>query len=51
MSQTRIRLTRGELYEKVWAIREYADSLDPFLDLPDAIEEFVRPESKSWWPR
>jgi len=29
--------------------REYADSLDPLCDLPDAIEEFVHPESKYWW--
>jgi vacuolar-type H+-ATPase subunit I/STV1 len=29
--------------------REYADSLDPLCDLPEAIEEFVRPESKYWW--
>ena len=29
--------------------REYADSLDPLRDLPQAIEEFVRPESKYWW--
>jgi len=29
--------------------REYADSLDPLSDLPEAIEEFVRPESKYWW--
>jgi hypothetical protein len=28
--------------------REYADSLDPLCDLPAAIEEFVRPESKYW---
>ena len=29
--------------------REYADSLDPLCDLPEAIEEFVRPDSKYWW--
>jgi hypothetical protein len=29
--------------------REYADSLDPLCDLPEAIEAFVRPESKYWW--
>jgi hypothetical protein len=29
--------------------REYADSLDALCDLPEAIEEFVRPERKSWW--
>ncbi len=29
--------------------KEYADSLDPLSDLPEAVEEFVRPESKYWW--
>jgi hypothetical protein len=28
---------------------EYAESLDPLSDLPEAIEEFVRSESKYWW--
>jgi len=29
--------------------REYADSLDPLSDLPEAIDEFVRPESTYGW--
>jgi hypothetical protein len=28
---------------------EYADLLDPLTDIHEAIEEFVRPESKYWW--
>jgi hypothetical protein len=31
-----------------WTL-EYANLLDPLSDLPEAIEEFVRPESKYWW--
>jgi hypothetical protein len=31
-----------------WTL-EYADLLDPLSDLPEAIEEFVRPESRYWW--
>jgi hypothetical protein len=29
--------------------QEYADLVDLLSDLPDAIEEFVRPESRHWW--
>ncbi len=28
---------------------EYADLLDPLTDIHEAIEKFVRPESKYWW--
>jgi hypothetical protein len=31
-----------------WSM-EYADLLDPLTDIHEAIEEFVRPESKYWW--
>jgi len=40
---------KGDIREVVDWTREYADSLDPLSDLPEAVEEFVRPESKYWW--
>jgi len=40
---------KADIQQVVDWTNEYADSLDPFSDLPDAIEEFVRPESKNWW--
>jgi Nucleotidyl transferase AbiEii toxin, Type IV TA system len=40
---------RNDIQQIVEWTREYADSLDPLSDLPAAIEEFVRPESKYWW--
>jgi hypothetical protein len=40
---------RNDIQQVTDWIREYADSLDPLCDLPEAIEEFVRPESKYWW--
>jgi hypothetical protein len=40
---------KNDIRQVVDWTREYADSLDPLCDLPEAIEEFVRPESKSWW--
>lgn len=40
---------RNDIQQVVDWTREYADSLDPLSDLPEAIEEFVRPESNYWW--
>ena len=40
---------KGDIQQVVEWTREYADSLDPLSDLPEAIEEFVRPESKYGW--
>ena len=40
---------RNDIRQVAEWTREYADSLDPLCDLPEAIEEFVRPESKYWW--
>ena len=40
---------KGDIQQVVEWTREYADSLDPLSDLPEAIEEFVRPESKHGW--
>jgi hypothetical protein len=40
---------RNDIQQVVDWTKEYADSLDPLSDLPEAIEEFVRPESKYWW--
>jgi len=40
---------KNEIQQVADWTREYADSLDPLCDLPEAIEGFVRPESKSWW--
>lgn len=40
---------RNDIQQVADWTREYADSLDPLCDLPEAIEEFVRPESKYWW--
>ena len=37
---------KGDIQQVVEWTREYADSLDPLSDLPEAIDEFVRPESK-----
>ena len=40
---------KSEIQQVVKWTTEYADLLDPLRDLPEAIEEFVRPESKYWW--
>ncbi len=40
---------KGDIQQVVEWTREYADSLDPLSDLPEAIDEFVRPESKYSW--
>jgi len=40
---------RNDIQQVADWTREYADSLDPLCDLPEAIEEIVRPESKYWW--
>jgi hypothetical protein len=40
---------KADIQQVVDWTREYADSLDPLSDLPAAVEEFVRPESKYWW--
>ena len=40
---------RNDIQHVVEWIRQYADTLDPLSGLPEAIEEFVRPESKYWW--
>jgi hypothetical protein len=40
---------RIDIQQVVEWTTEYADSLDPLSDLPEAVEEFVRPESKYWW--
>jgi hypothetical protein len=40
---------RNNIQQVVEWISQYADTLDPLADLPEAIEEFVRPESKYWW--
>ena len=40
---------RIDIQQVVEWITEYADSLDPLSDLPEAVEEFVRPESKYCW--
>jgi hypothetical protein len=38
----------NDILQVVEWVRQYADTLDPMCDLPEAIEEFVRPESKYW---
>jgi hypothetical protein len=40
---------KTDIQKVVGWMLEYADLLDPLSDLPEAIEEFVRPESKYWW--
>ncbi len=40
---------KGDIQQAVDWTREYAESLDPLSDLPEAIDEFVRLESKYWW--
>ena len=40
---------KNDIQQMVEWAKEYADLLDPLSDLPEAIEEFVRPESKYWW--
>ncbi len=40
---------KADIQQVVDWTKEYADSLDPLSDLPEAIDEFVRPESKYWW--
>lgn len=40
---------KNDIQQVVEWTKEYADLLDPLRDLPEAIEEFVRPESKYWW--
>lgn len=40
---------KNDIQQVVEWSKEYADLLDPLSDLSEAIEEFVRPESKSWW--
>lgn len=40
---------RNDIQQVVEWVRQYADTLDPLSSLPEAIEEFVRPESKYWW--
>jgi hypothetical protein len=39
---------RNDIQQVVEWIRQFADTLDPLSDLPEAIEEFVRHESKYW---
>jgi len=40
---------KNDIQQVVEWIRRYADTVDPLFDLPEAIEEFVRPESKYSW--
>jgi hypothetical protein len=40
---------RNDIQQLVEWTKKYADLVDPLSDLPDAIEEFVRPESRQWW--
>jgi hypothetical protein len=40
---------RNDIQQVVEWTKKYADLLDPLSDLPDAMEEFVRPESRHWW--
>jgi len=40
---------KGDIQKVADWTREYADSLDPLSDLPEAIDEFVRPESTYGW--
>jgi len=40
---------KTDIQQVVGWTMEYADLLDPLSDLPEAVEEFVRPESKYWW--
>jgi len=40
---------RNDIQQVVEWVRQYADTMDPLSSLPEAIEEFVRPESKYWW--
>ena len=40
---------KGDIQQVADWTREYADSLDPLSDLPEAIDEFVRPESTYGW--
>jgi hypothetical protein len=40
---------KNDIQQVVEWIRRYADTVDPLSDLPEAIEEFVRPERKYSW--
>ena len=40
---------KGDIRQVADWSREYADSLDPLSDLPEAIDEFVRPERRYGW--
>src|ERR1700756_3558993 len=40
---------RNDIQQVVEWVKQYADTMDPLSSLPEAIEEFVRPESKYWW--
>ena len=40
---------KNDIQQVVEWIRRYADTVDPHSDLPEAIEEFVRPESIYSW--
>jgi hypothetical protein len=40
---------KGDIQQVADWTRKYADSLDPLSDLPEAIDEFVRPESTYGW--
>ena len=40
---------KNDIQQVVEWVRQYADTLDPLSGLPEAIEEFVRPESEYWW--
>jgi len=40
---------KNDIQQVVEWTKEYADLLDPLSDLSEAIEEFVRPESRYWW--
>jgi hypothetical protein len=40
---------KNDIQQVVEWISQYADSLDPLSDLPEAIEEFVRPDGEYSW--
>jgi len=40
---------KADIRQVIEWTKEYADLLDPLTDIPEAIEEFVRPESRYWW--
>jgi hypothetical protein len=54
MSECAMQLTlpedkKHDIQQVLGWIRQYAESLDPLLDLPDSIDEFLHPEKRYPW--